>query len=54
MKKLTKKERNILIIFTIVALLIRVVFRNGESGDYLTYLKPWLIDIKRLGYFFLI
>ena len=51
MKHFTKKERNILIIITIVSILIRFVFRNGESGDYLTYLKPWISDIKRLGYF---
>ena len=50
MKNLTKKQRNILIICTIVTILIRLIFINGKSGDYLTYLKPWITDIKRLGY----
>ena len=50
MKKLTKKERNIFIILTILSIVIRIVFRNGESGDYLTFLKPWMSEIKKLGY----
>ena len=51
MKNISKKNKYILIILTIISLIIRFIFRNGESGDYLTFLKPWVEQIRDLGYF---
>ena len=51
MKKLSKKQIYLLIICTIISLIIRFIFRDGESGDYLSFLKPWINQIRTLGYF---
>ena len=41
----------ILLISTIVCLAIRFMFFNGESVDYISFLNPWIIKIRSLGYF---
>ena len=51
MKKLDKKYKYFVLIFSIIAFIIRFIFKNGESGDYLTFLEPWIDQIRNLGYF---
>ena len=46
---LNKKDKNIIIFITLIMLLIRCVFLNGESGDYIGFLKPWIDNIRSLG-----
>ncbi|MBQ3020660.1 MAG: hypothetical protein IJD92_00360 [Bacilli bacterium] len=51
MKNLSKKEKIILFIVSIVAILIRLIWINGESGDYIGFLEPWVLKIRELGGF---
>lgn len=47
-----KKELNlkkIFILITFFAILIRIVWINGKSGDYLGFLEPWIKTISRFG-----
>ena len=47
-----KKELNlkkIFILITFFAILIRIVWLNGKSGDYLGFLEPWIKTISRFG-----
>ncbi len=50
---LNKKNKNlkIFIILSIIGILLRVLWLNGESGDYKGFLALWVDDIRRLGYF---
>ena len=50
-KKLDKKKKIILIIVTIVSILIRCLWLNARSGDYNVFLKVWVDNIRKLGYF---
>lgn len=49
--KLSKREKIVLVIIPVVALLIRFVFLNGKSGDYIGFLEPWVNTIRELGGF---
>ena len=47
-----KKELNlkkIFILITFFVILIRIVWINGKSGDYLGFLEPWIKTIIRFG-----
>jgi len=50
-KSLNKKEIKIMILVTIVGLILRCLWLNGKSGDYLGFLKIWVDNIRELGYF---
>jgi len=51
LKSLEKKEIIILIVLTLVSLILRALWLNGKSGDYLGFLKIWVYNIRDLGYF---
>lgn len=44
-----KKFKIAIIVISIIALLIRCVWLNGISGDYIGFLSPWIKEIIRLG-----
>ena len=46
-----KKYRRIMLIVSLLALLIRCLWLNGKSGDYLGFLQPWINQIIKLGRF---
>lgn len=50
-KSLDKKEKLALILGTVLPLLIRCLWLNGKSGDYIGFLKPWVDYIRELGQF---
>lgn len=49
--KLSKKEKVILLVVSLIALLFRCIFLNGGSGDYNYFLSPWVDTIRELGGF---
>ena len=51
LKSLDKKQIRLIIIITVLSLIMRVLWLPGKSGDYLGFLKPWVEDIRELGYF---
>lgn len=51
LKEINKKDLLIIISITIVGLLLRILWLNGKSGDYTTFLKPWIDQINVLGNF---
>ena len=51
LKSLDKKQIRLIIIITVISLIMRVLWLPGKSGDYLGFLKPWVEDIRELGYF---
>lgn len=50
-KNLSKKEIWIIVSVTILSLILRALWLNGKSGDYLGFLKIWVDNIRELGYF---
>ena len=51
MKKLNKKEKITILVITFLALLIRCIWLNGKSGDYIFFLELWVDTIKQYGGF---
>ena len=50
-KNLDKNKKIIIMLITLISFLIRCVWLNGRSGDYNSFLAPWIDYIRELGYF---